>query len=471
MRKSLGLIVNPVAGMGGSVGLKGTDGAMYHKSLELGAEPVTPTRTWDLLTHIKHKDDISLLVAPGEMGERHIERLGMPINGAKGVLAASASRSTSDGYQSETSQGKSVLVSDHKTPVFLAGANRGVSEQVQSAIRDAAEAATDFSWLSRGDPVFIKPALNSGNPYPDTTSPIAIAAMIELLREKGAGRVIVGDMSGIEHVKLSKEGVSGSTRELMEASGMAAAVLMAGGELYAFEEGGWDGFYEELPVAGSHWTGGLMMPNILKEVEHIILMPRCARHVLAGTTLGLKAAVGYWRTDTRLEYHRDASSFQEKTVEGSTVDTLLKKQRLVVTAADKILATFGPDEGLVYQPEIGLVIASESVVAHDMISLAWLIENRRAMPPALRESFRDSSRLLASFANRVVVGLLSDWKTALASETLTKNALDSIWDDRVLNHAYQVFGGRPEIALKVANDLVPDDLQKRLSEMSTPSDD
>jgi predicted polyphosphate/ATP-dependent NAD kinase len=73
MGKPLGLIVNPVAGMGGSVGLKGTDGAMYQKALALGAEPVTPKRTRDLLTHIQHKDDVSLLVAPGEMGEQHVE--------------------------------------------------------------------------------------------------------------------------------------------------------------------------------------------------------------------------------------------------------------------------------------------------------------------------------------------------------------------------------------------------------------
>jgi uncharacterized protein (DUF362 family) len=350
-------------------------------------------------------------------------------------------------------------------PVFLAGTNRGAGERVKLAVRDAAEAATDFSWLSRGDPVFIKPVLNSGNPYPDTTSPLAVGAMIELLKEKGAGRVIVGDMSGVEHVKLSKDRVRGSTRSLMQASGLAATVLAAGGELHAFEEGGWDGFYGEPPSAGSHWRGTLMMPNILREVEHIILMPRCGRHVLAGASLGLKAAVGYWRTDTRLEYHRDASTFHEKTAEGNTVATLLDKQRLVLTAADKILATFGPDDGRVCQPKIGLVIASESVVAHDMISLAWLIETRRMMPPA-SDSFRDKSRLLARFGNRVVVGLLSDWKTALTSEALTKNALDSIGDDRVLNHAYRVLGGRPEIALEVLNDLVPEDLRRRLSRPS-----
>ena len=356
-----------------------------------------------------------------------------------------------------------------RAPVFLAGTNRGNSEQIESAIRDAAEAATDFSWLSRGDPVFIKPVLNSGNPYPDTTSPLAVGAMIEVLKEQGAGRIIVGDMSGVEHVKLSKDGLRGSTRSLMEASGLAATVTAAGGELLAFEEGGWDDFYAEIPTAGSNWQGELMMPNILREVEHIILMPRCGRHVLAGASLGLKAAVGYWRTDTRLEYHRDASTFHEKTAEGNTAATLLKKQRLVLTAADKVLATFGPDEGRVCQPEVGLVIASESVLAHDMISLAWLIEIRRAMSPS-RDSFRDKSQLLAWFGNRVVVGLLSDWRVALASEPFTKNALDCIGDDRALNHAYRVLGGRPEIVLEAANDLVPEDLQRRLGRMSTPSE-
>ena len=200
------------------------------------------------------------------------------------------------------------------TRVILTGVTHQAGEQsIKKAVRAAAEGATDFAWLSRGDAVFIKPALNSGHPYPATTSPIALGAMMELLKEKGAGRVIVGDMSGIEHVKLSPGGLSGSTRQLMEAAGMAEAVRAAGAEMHFFEEGGWQAFYEDPPASGAHWKRGLMMPNILQEVQHIVLMPRCSRHVLAGSTLGLKAAVGYWRTDTRLEYHRDASTLQEKT--------------------------------------------------------------------------------------------------------------------------------------------------------------
>jgi uncharacterized protein (DUF362 family) len=357
------------------------------------------------------------------------------------------------------------------TRVSLAGVRRGASpEIIRSAVRATAEAATDFSWLSRGDVVFIKPALNSGNPYPATTSPDAVGAIVEMLKARGARRVIVGDMCGIEHVKLSPEGLSGSSRLLMEASGMARAAEAAGAELHFFEESGWAAFYEDFPAAGSHWKKGLLMPNILKEVDHIVLMPRCARHVLAGATLGLKAAVGYWRTDTRLEYHHDASTFQEKTAEGNTVNTLLEKQRLVVSAADKILTTFGPDKGLVVEPEIGLVMASESVVAHDMVSLAWLVENRGSVPASEKEGFKDpyASQFMVGAANHWVVSKLGGIGQAIGSERLTRNDINTVWDDRVLRRAYQVFGNVPAVIFEPANDAAPQALIKKLAESTTP---
>jgi predicted polyphosphate/ATP-dependent NAD kinase len=78
MKETLGLIVNPVAGMGGSVGLKGTDGEMYKRALELNASPVTPIRTRDLLSHIRNRDRIELLVSPGKMGEEYVAGLDIP---------------------------------------------------------------------------------------------------------------------------------------------------------------------------------------------------------------------------------------------------------------------------------------------------------------------------------------------------------------------------------------------------------
>ncbi len=221
------------------------------------------------------------------------------------------------------------------------------------------------------------------------------------------------------------------------------------------------------PAAGSHWKKGLMMPDILKEVQHIVLMPRCGRHVLAGSTLGLKAAVGYWRHDTRLEYHRDASTFHQKTAEGNTVETLRTKQRLVVTAADKVLATFGPDKGYVFQPDNGLVIASESVVAHDMVSLAWLLENRRSMPESEKDDYMDTSRIVPRVGNHMVVSWLGGLGQAFASETMVKDPLNAVWDDSVLNRAYEIFGGVPRVILESADTTFPEELMIKIREMTT----
>ena len=91
-KKKLGLIVNPVAGMGGSVGLKGTDGQMYEKALALGAEPVTPKRTRDVLNHIECKDAITLLVAPGKMGAQHAVDLDLSVT----VIGESDERSSAE---------------------------------------------------------------------------------------------------------------------------------------------------------------------------------------------------------------------------------------------------------------------------------------------------------------------------------------------------------------------------------------
>jgi predicted polyphosphate/ATP-dependent NAD kinase len=73
----VGLIVNPIAGMGGKVGLKGTDGKMYEKALELGAKPVTGPRLENVLKLITRKD-IFFYTAPKKMGEDYLKEYNFP---------------------------------------------------------------------------------------------------------------------------------------------------------------------------------------------------------------------------------------------------------------------------------------------------------------------------------------------------------------------------------------------------------
>ncbi len=357
-----------------------------------------------------------------------------------------------------------IKVDKKSSNVYLSAAQKAMN--IEDSVRQAAEASTTFDWLKMGQTVFIKPVLNSGLPYPATTNPIAVSAMIKLLKQKGAGKVIVGDMSGIEHVRFFKDKTTGCTRELMKTSGMMQAVEKAGGETYFFEEGGWDSFYIDQTDTQGFWDKGLMMPTILNDVDHIVVMPRCSRHILAGASLGLKAVVGYWRTDTRLQYHYHAESFHERTAEGNRAKTLLDKQRLVISTGDKLLATSGPDKGYIHTPSVDLVIASESIVAHDMVSLAWLLYNRTLLPAEEQNTFKDTSMTVAKLINTLVVKLLGTWGNSLTSETLLKNDLNSIWDDRVLNHAYKIFGGIPDIHLENVQSSVPEKIIETLHKMT-----
>ncbi len=94
--RAIGLIVNPVAGMGGSVGLKGTDGDMHVKALELGAKPVSPARTREFLSHLTCIGAIRLLVAPGPMGADHAAACGLDFEVIGELAGAPGPRDTKE---------------------------------------------------------------------------------------------------------------------------------------------------------------------------------------------------------------------------------------------------------------------------------------------------------------------------------------------------------------------------------------
>ena len=76
--KKLGVIVNPVAGMGGRVGLKGSDGAdVQRRARELGAVPESPSRAVEALQSLAEiKDRIEVVTYPAEMGEDEARECG-----------------------------------------------------------------------------------------------------------------------------------------------------------------------------------------------------------------------------------------------------------------------------------------------------------------------------------------------------------------------------------------------------------
>jgi predicted polyphosphate/ATP-dependent NAD kinase len=75
----VGFIVNPVAGLGGKVGLKGTDGVVK-EALAMGAEPVAPKRAAEFLRGFKEQlgeTKIEFLTIPALMGAEEFEAAGL----------------------------------------------------------------------------------------------------------------------------------------------------------------------------------------------------------------------------------------------------------------------------------------------------------------------------------------------------------------------------------------------------------
>ena len=73
--RTIGLVVNPLAGMGGRVGLKGTDG-LADRARSLGAEPLAPERAAEALAPLAGHG-LRFVTASGEMGAAPLAAAGI----------------------------------------------------------------------------------------------------------------------------------------------------------------------------------------------------------------------------------------------------------------------------------------------------------------------------------------------------------------------------------------------------------
>lgn len=76
----IGFVVNPIAGMGGRVGLKGTDGVLQ-KAVVLGASPIAPQRALEMLqefvTKYSTRKKAKWITCTGQMGSDILEAVGV----------------------------------------------------------------------------------------------------------------------------------------------------------------------------------------------------------------------------------------------------------------------------------------------------------------------------------------------------------------------------------------------------------
>ena len=127
MQFKLGLIINPVAGVGGSVGLKGSDGVI-EKALALGAEPKSHKRAQAALDVIlPYKEKLIVYTVSGDMGENLAKEMGFE---NQTVLQVNDSTSASD-----TEAAVAKLIEQGVDLILFAGGD-GTARNVCSAVTD-----------------------------------------------------------------------------------------------------------------------------------------------------------------------------------------------------------------------------------------------------------------------------------------------------------------------------------------------
>jgi len=125
---AVGLIVNPIAGIGGSVGLKGTDGPeILEEALRRGGHPVASERCIRALNSLKQNiSPLKVITCPSEMGEKEAIASGVPYE----LLSLPRSEKTS---AADTRMAAKQL-EDRRVKLLLFAGGDGTARDVSEAI-------------------------------------------------------------------------------------------------------------------------------------------------------------------------------------------------------------------------------------------------------------------------------------------------------------------------------------------------
>ncbi len=126
------LIINPLAGIGGSVALKGSDGKdTVHKALQLGAQKQAPKRVAQCLQPLlAYKEQLHFITCKGEMGEQTLKQLGFHYQ-LLDLPNFKADKSTAEDSKNACKQ-----LRNHKLDLLLFAGGDGTARDICSIIQE-----------------------------------------------------------------------------------------------------------------------------------------------------------------------------------------------------------------------------------------------------------------------------------------------------------------------------------------------
>ena len=221
-----------------------------------------------------------------------------------------------------------------------------VRENLKQSILQTVDLIGGFEkFVERGDTVFLKPNFNTADPFPASTDPAFLRAVVELVYDFGAGAVIIGDASTM----------SANTRQVMEKLGIFDLLNMKNPpQILVFEQGNWI----EKEISEGKYLKKVLIPEVLEEVDKLILLPCLKTHFLAQFTGALKLSVGFMKPSQRMQLH--FRNLQEKIAE---LNKIINPD-LIIMDARKCFIDRGPSKGELREPN--MILTSKSRVNIDI---------------------------------------------------------------------------------------------------------
>ena len=213
-----------------------------------------------------------------------------------------------------------------------------VRESLKESIKKAVDEIGGFrKFINNGDTVLLKPNFNTADPYPASTDPKFLKAIIELVNEHSPKEVIVGD-SCTFRLKTQKV--------IKDINLCECESIQPPPKIISFNQGKW--VKKEVP--NGKYLKSVSVPEILGNIDKLILLPCLKTHGWAQFTGSLKLSVGFMKPIERLRLHM--GHLQEKIAE---LNKIINPD-LIIMDARKCFINRGPEEGDLREPN--LILAS-----------------------------------------------------------------------------------------------------------------
>lgn len=201
------------------------------------------------------------------------------------------------------------------------------------------------NFVKRGEVVFLKPNFNTADPFPASTDPEFLKAVVQLFYDFGAKLVMIGESSTMTL----------NTKKVMERLKIFDLLnLEPSPRIYVFEERNW--IKKEIP--GGRYLKSVFLPEILDRPDKLILLPCLKTHKYTQFTGALKLAVGFMKPSQRVRLH--LKNLQEKIAE---LNKIINPD-LIIMDARKCFINGGPSEGEIREPN--LILVSNDRIAIDV---------------------------------------------------------------------------------------------------------